>query len=256
MNAMHPNEASCPSRLRFDRLIAGELEPAQARELERHAHGCARCGALLDGVRRDHAAFAEAALPDAVVQRVQPRKRSTRWSTLASAPLAAGPLLAAAGVLIVWSAWAAWPAAPNGTQLGEVRTKGGGPTLGFYVLHDGVVRPGIDGERVQPGDRLEFAYSSVRDAYLAVVSVDAARKTSAYYAQDGHAVGVSAASRAVLDRSTELDGTLSPERVYALLCDQAIAVEPVLRALEREPEAAPVVPGCTVERYSLLKVAR
>jgi hypothetical protein len=235
----------CPSRLRFDRLLAGELEAAQAQQLEQHARCCPRCRPLLDQLRRGHAAF-PTALPDNIAQRVREHEHAGRdrpwlaWST---------PALAAAALLL---ALAAWPARP---QPDSVRTKGG-PRLSFYILHDGAVRPGTDGERVQPGDRLEFAYSSERDAFLAIVSIDAARKASAYYEQDGRAARIGASSRAVLDRSTLLDGTLGPETIYALVCAEPIAVTPLLQALERAPARVPDATGCSVQRYALVKVPR
>ena len=251
MNARHPHEASCPSRLRFDRLIAGELEPAVAAELERHAASCTRCNAWLSSVRRDHARFAAQPLPATVieqVQRVHARRRTPRRIAIARS---LAPLLAAAALVL---AWVAWPVQPHEADQG-VRSKGSGQ-LSFFVLHDGAVRPGSDGEHVQPGDRLEFAYSSSRDAYLLIVSIDAARKASVYFADAGRAAAVPAASRALLERSTELDATLGPETVYTLLCAQPIAADPVLRALAAEPSAPLSVAGCTVERHLLLKVAR
>jgi hypothetical protein len=241
MNVLHERTGPCPSRLRFDRLLAGELTVEQARQLEQHAESCARCRSLFTEIKRGYEAF-EAVVPRAIVQRVRERSGARRawlrWSV---------PALAAASVLL---AWVAWPAPHAGT-----RSKGG-PKLAFYVLHDGVVRPGVDGERVHPGDHLEFAYASERDAYLAIISIDAARKASVFYAKDGYAAPMPAASRAVLDQSTLLDDTLGPETVYALVCAQPIAVAPLLQALERAPERAPIASGCAVERYALLKVPR
>ena len=250
MNAVHPHEASCPSRLRFDQLIAGELEPAQAAHLEVHAAVCARCRARLAEQRRGHAQLSPE-LPAALIARVRERqpqratraRRALRWSA---------PLLAAAALFL---SWRAWPAAPSERGTDGVRTKGNAQ-LAFHVLHDGVVRPGDDGERVQAGDRIQFAYTSSRDAYLAIVSIDAAGKASTYYGQDGRAAPIPAAHNAELERSTELDATLGPENVYALLCAQPIELAPILRALEREPQRPPAASGCTVERYALLKVAR
>ena len=81
MNAIQEPELGCPSRLRFDRLLAGELEATRAAELTAHAAGCARCGGLLVELRRAHAAFAQSApLPGAVASRVRERRRSIAWS--------------------------------------------------------------------------------------------------------------------------------------------------------------------------------
>jgi hypothetical protein len=248
MNAIQKPERACPSRLRFDRLLAGELDPAHAAQLTAHATGCVRCGELLAELRRGHAAFgASAALPDAVVQRVSEGRGVVAW------PRWTAPVLAAAAALLAWSAWPR--SLPGMPSFGE-RSKGSAVQLAFYVLHDGTVRPGADGERVQPGDQLEFAYTSEREAYLAIVSIDAARKASAYYAKDGYAAKILPARRAVLDQSTLLDATLGHEWVYSLVCMEPVAVAPILEALERSPEAVPSVASCTVERHALLKVPR
>ena len=252
MNAAHPHEGACPSRLRFDQLIAGELERAQAEQLEQHAASCARCRPLLAAQQRGHARFS-AQLPPAVRARVAERggevgrERSARsrarvwlrWST---------PLLAAAAALLAYRTWSGAPAED------AVRTKGS--ALRFYVLHDGVVRPGSDGERVQPGDRLQFTYTNDQDAYLLIVSIDGAGKASAYYSDGERAASVAAGSGVPLARSTLLDDTLGRETVYALQCAEPIAIAPVLEALQRAPTREPAAPGCTVERYALLKVPR
>ena len=244
MNAVHPNEGRCPSRLRFDRLIAGELEALEAERLEQHATSCTRCRAVLAAQRLGHAEHS-AELPAAVRGRVVERKRGRGWLRWSA------PVLAAAAALL---ADRAWPAPMAGTLTDEVRTKGS--ALRFYVLHDGLVRPGSDGERVEPGDRIQFTYTSDRDAYLLIASIDAAGNASAYYADAERAAEIAAGSGVALARSTLLDATLGPETVYALLCAQPISVAPVLAALQRTPERAPAVPGCTVERYALHKVPR
>jgi hypothetical protein len=243
MNATHERFGACPSRLRFDRLLARELNEKETHEVELHAQSCLRCGPLLVELRRGYQAFAPE-LPDVLVQRVRAREARARTGKYWFAPT-----LAAAAALVVWLARP--HDAPPAT-----RSKGS-PQLSFYVLHDGVVRPGVDGERVRPGDALRFAYSSSRDAYLAIVSIDGARAASAYYAEQGaRAAKVVAGSRALLDQSTVLDETLGPEIVYGLLCSEPILLAPVLQALERQPDTPPDVPGCTLDRYTLFKVAR
>jgi hypothetical protein len=228
----------------FDRLLAGELDAAREQHLAEHVRGCARCAPLLAELRRGRDAFSQV-VPEAILQRVQehatPRRVLRAWTT---------PMLAAASLVL---AYVAWPKQSQETP--SVRTKGG-VQLAFYVLHEGAVRPGADGEHVQPGDRIEFRYTSARDAFLAIVSIDAARKASVYYAESDRAAEIPAASRAVLDRSTLLDDTLGQELVYALACSRPIPLAPVLQALERAPDQPPTVAGCSVERITLLKVAR
>jgi hypothetical protein len=246
MNAVNPPREACPSRLRFDQLLAGELDSAQAQQLETHVGRCARCDAVLAEIRRGYRAFSPL-LPDAVARRV--RGRSAQRDTW---QVRVVPLLTAAALLL---AWIAWPTPPADAPVDTVRSKGGA-RLRFYVLQDGVVRLGADGEQVQPGDQIEFEYTTEHDAYLTIVSIDAARKASVYYAAGDHAAKIAAGSRMLLDQSTRLDDTLGAETVYALLCTQPIAVAPLLQALERAPEQAPVTPDCGIERLVLQKVAR
>ena len=246
MNTLPPRNEACASRLALDRYLAGELEAARAAQLESHAEQCTRCRLLLDEQRRAAAAFSPQ-LPAAVAERVRDRARGRALPRPARQPWAA----AAAGMAVLWLAIVSrQPAA----EVGE-REKGG-MRVTFYVLHDGKVRPGIDGERLHPGDAIEFAYTSERDAYLAIVSIDGERKASAYYDSSGHAAAIRPAHRALLDRSTVLDAALGRELVYALFCARPIAVDPLLRALEADPERPLAVADCAIERLELFKVAR
>jgi hypothetical protein len=240
MNAAH-EFGECPSRLRFDRWLARELAVEQMTQVELHAAQCRRCGAVLEELRRGYEAFSPV-LPGALVQRVRqrnPKRRALVW---------AAPLLAAAAALLMWTR-------SDDASLDGTRSKGGSQ-LTFYVMHEGVARPGVDGERVRPGDALRFAYSSERAAYLAIVSIDGASKASAYFAEGGRAAKVGAASRALLDQSTVLDATLGSETVYGMLCKEPIDLDPVLRALERTPDKPPAVADCALERIALHKVPR
>jgi Putative zinc-finger len=247
MTVVPTREPRCASRLAFDRYLAGELDPIRATELELHASECARCRALLAELRRGAEQF-QAVLPEPLISRVRERdqRRTKRWMRT---PLWAAAALACSSLWLVLMRPARDPLADG------ARSKGGA-RITFYVLHDGAVRPGLDGERVHPGDAIEFAYTSERPVYLAILSIDGAQRASAYYERDGRAAALPAARRAVLDRSTVLDATLGPEIVYALLCSQPLAVAPLLRALEAAPERRLAAPDCAIERIDLIKVAR
>ena len=136
-------------------------------------------------------------------------------------------------------------------QDAEVELSGGRHDLGHVWLQHAETL-----SELQQGDRIQFAYTSPRDVYLAIVSIDAARTANTYYAQAGRAAPIDAANHRMLDQSTLLDDTLGPETLYALRCEQAIAVAPLLRTLEREPDRPPAASGCSVQRFALHKVAR
>jgi hypothetical protein len=126
----------------------------------------------------------------------------------------------------------------------------------LYVQHAGAVRLASEGEHVEPGDAIEFAYSTDRSAYLAVVSVDGARHASVYYARGGRAARIEPARESPVDQSTVLDATLGAEFMYALFCDRPIEVGPIASALEAAPQRAPSPDGCVVDRHTIVKVVR
>jgi hypothetical protein len=248
MNTRYARDPACASNLQFDRYLAGELEPGRAVELERHLGSCARCTATFDTIRRGAEAFSRE-LPAAIASRVRAEVRARsaqRWWHWCL-PLAAASAVAA----LIWAG--AGGTIDSSTE--QERTKGGARAR-FYVMHDGIVRPGSDGERVQAGDSIEFAYSSDRELYLAIVSIDGAQHASVYYDASGRAAKIERARDAALDRSTVLDATLGAETVYVLFCEHPIEIAPLTRALERAPERAVAADGCTTERHTLFKVAR
>jgi hypothetical protein len=219
------------SELRIDRMLAGELTPGETAAMRDHAVGCQACDALLDGAIAAQRAFASAhrplLLPIATpITAARARRRTAVFAT-------AGALAAAAALLLVW---------PRG-DAAAVRTKGG-PMIGGYVSHDGLVyRVGQD-ERVMPGDRLELFTTATQPGWFAAISDDA-RGTRSVYVEPRF---IEAGPEEVVPLSIELDGTLGREVVAGIFCAAPID----MRAIE--PASPPA--GCTVDRLALVKVAK
>jgi hypothetical protein len=145
---------------------------------------------------------------------------------------------------------------PPGESPGT-RIKGDGWHLGFYVSHAGVVREGSPGEHVEPGDALRFTVASREAKYVAVLSVDGAKRASTYYPASGaQAPREEPGAAAALPLSTVLDDTLGDETIYGVGCEHPFDVEALRQALERAPDQAPALPGCHVETLVLHKEAR
>jgi hypothetical protein len=251
MNEHTPNRtAECPSELRLDRLLAGELLAADRDTVERHLVGCARCT-----VRR---------------RRRQEEKRlfGDTWSPPGQAPGAAfahrrsasvgrwmGVAAVAAAILLV--------AVPllRGTRPAETTTAKGQLWLRFFVRDgaSGAVRPGTPNEPVHPGDALRFAIDRriVGNRYVAVVARDASGKVTVYFPEPGGAAAPAPATAdGLLPYSILLDDTLGPEVLQALLCGQPVELAPVVQALRRQPgELAPPA-TCAIESITLIKRAR
>ena len=252
MNAPPQSGTSCPSRYRLDRMIALELAPADIATVQEHLSECERCACIVSDARDEQQRFVE--LPQALHQRVHERSQG------ASPPVdhPAGVSLsrwawAFAMAATVGAVWIGWPSQPHEPMGETVRTKGS--ATNFYVMHEGEIRPGTDGEHVHPGDSIQFVYASDRDTYLAIVSIDGAGKATAYYDDDGRAAKLARSPRTTLDRSTVLDDTLGEEIIYTLFCPGPLELQPVLRALERAPTQPPRGSGCAVDAYRLIKTA-
>jgi hypothetical protein len=206
------------SELAIDRLLAGELAPADAAALRDHAAACARCNTALDAALATRAAFAAA--PPLLSL---PRRRATRAVWLASG---AGVALAAAALLVV-----TWPRA---RPADAVRTKGTA-IVGFFVAHAGQVRRGAPTETVRAGDRIELATTTTAPMWFAATSSDG----TVYSAP----VLVAAGRDRALPGAIELDGSPADEVVTAMFCTDPFTIDQV---------AAPP-DGCTTDRFTLKK---
>lgn len=212
------------SELAIDRLIAGEIDPFDAAVMREHAAECARCEAALTDALEVKRAFSAplSAIP-------LPRRR------LAAPAIAA--ITAVAAVVAVVIAW------PRGEPAEEVRTKGSS-IVGFFVAHHDQVRRGAVHETVMPGDRVSFTTSTTVPVWFAAIGDDAAGVRSVYVPPRLIEPG---RDREV-PLATELDDTLGDETVTGVFCQTPFDARSV------DPATPP--PGCTVDRFTLVKVPR
>jgi hypothetical protein len=215
------SEAGCMSDLLLDELIGGLLSERERRAARNHLLSCLVC-------RRRFTQIENAAR---IVLPALPRKSS--W-------LAVTTLAAAAGVALAFVI-----PAPD-----AVRIKGG-ERLGFYVKEGGAMRRGAPQEIVHPGDQLRFFYSMGKERYVAVLSLDGAKRASVYYPLGARAVLHRGGQNVALPLATELDGTLGREIIFALFCDRPIDLEPIRAAMELGAEPGP--PECSVDRIAIEK---
>jgi len=226
-------EARCISDLGLDRLVGGELGPAEECEMLGHAGGCEACRARLDAIRADQRSFAEKQAPFVLPRRTGDRRRAMM--------LGLAPILAAAACLILLFGRRALGPVPVPAPL---PTKGG-RALEFYVLRHGEVSAGNEQMALHPGDTVEFVFSSQRPGYLAILSVDGAGRASVYFpAGADRAAAFQEGLGQPVPVSTILDDTLGDERIYALQCDTAIVLEPIRAALAGGPDGLPPIAGC------------
>jgi hypothetical protein len=153
------------------------------------------------------------------------------WGWRRPALVTSGALAALAALLLVVTPP---PPAPGGLE--GVRTKGiatadpGGvvasqPTLDFFVLHAGSVRPGSPGEVCTEGDRVRFVVSQHDYSYVAMLSLDRYGRVTAIYPDAdgmGRSLSLIRGQRIPLPGSRQLDDYRGLERYVALFSQRPV----------------------------------
>lgn len=216
------------SDLAWDRWLAGEVSGDEA---VAHAATCEACGARMRELIAGRDAFRDRPFPLALR-----RKRRAVWIGALATTVAA----AAAIVLVVKR--------PRGPEEHDGTSKGRGPDL---VLERGGAML-ASGDVVHPGDRLQAGYTSDRDGFGAVLSLEHTRNVFAYVPSRGDLmVALPAGELRSFPESTTLDEVVGPERVILLWCELPQAITPLLATLRTTREVE--VPGCFARTIDLVK---
>jgi hypothetical protein len=214
-------KAACPSSLKLSlSLVEAELSPKERAEIEAHLSGCARCRERLEELRRERRDLYDR-IPRLELQEARPRPR---WRPALAA--------ACACLLLAIGAWLFWG---DEDRPGGVAFKGEAPAVSFRVERQGRVFEGRAHMRLQPGDRVRFAYSLGEDAYLLIVNLDGAGKATVYYPPGGgDSLQVRAGQEVFLPGSIRLDEYLGPERIFAVFTREPLNASDVESAADRE----------------------
>jgi hypothetical protein len=245
---MQQRGAHCPSALRLDQWLAGELTDAEQAELEGHVAGCAPCQSRHGELVESRRSFAREA-PSFAELRRSPRRTRFRWRTTA-------PLLAAAAALALaigqpWQVWGPFVEESNGTRI-----KGGGTHLTWVVRRGERVFPGRPDLELRPGDALRFSISAREPVYVALLGLDAAGRWSVYHPDQDALARLEAGNDQPLPVAIELDATPGDERLYAVFCRNATSLTIVKEALLRSADVPALPSGCSHERHTLHKGAQ
>ncbi len=201
-----PNDGGRPSRLDLARQLTGELPRDASPELDALEAEVASARAVLPpfdpellraAAARQEEAERRGQRPATAVQRVR------WWRSWFTALV---PALACALALYALRA----------PEDAGNRLKGG-VDLDFYVLQGAEVKPGVEGEVLAAGDRVQFTYRAAGHDTLVLVGVDGEGAVSLYYPERGDAPeAVEPWDRRVLEGSIELDDAAGPEVFVAL----------------------------------------
>jgi anti-sigma factor RsiW len=226
------------SDLRWDQLLAGELTPAQREEASTHARSCDRCRARFEELSAEREAFRFRKPPPALVK----RPRRLMWTI----PIAGTLAVAALALLIL---------RPSSETPGE-RTKGK-PELVVYIgAKPDQLKRVSTGDQIFTGDLVQAGYTATIDGFGAVLSLDAAGKTSIYVPAAGAAmVPLPAGELRSFPASTQLDDVAGREVIAAIWCEQASPLEPFTTELQTTKTIAPRE-GCAIHVVTVDKAVK
>jgi len=250
------HSSGCVSNLLLDEWLAQELAPADEARVHQHVRGCAACSARRDQRVRAAGAFLAQAptfgeharqhAPGPARRGRSERPRRARW-------LGLGALVAAAAGVSLWvgrPGVGGLEARPDADAVAQARSKGTA-RIGFFVKRGERVTRGGAADVLRAGDLLRFTYSVDRASYLALIDVDG-RGASVYFpAGSARAAAIAPGVDVPLDFSVELDQTPGEERVHAVFCPRAFALEPVRASLARG--RSPELAGCSLDTLVLRK---
>ncbi len=264
-------DGQCPSGLMLDEWVVGELSQVVRTSVGEHIDVCERCRQRVERRKVDVIRFAKTVpafddlrLAATVVSDEMDSHRPRAASVLRGARGAAAGLVAVAAGLLLWLR----PGSPaNDTRLAmtdgtgvepvppaafETRLKGNGVALRFFVKRGDSVMPGRSGMVLRPGDGLRFSFDVPRHSYCGVWGIDAEGLVSAYFVGD-ELLAVSAQGGGTLPGAVALDGTLGRERLIGVVCEAPLRTSAVTRALEVDPDASLLPPGCIADVLPITK---
>ncbi len=241
----------CPSALRLERYVAGELGAADRATIEAHEKTCPHCSADIASAREGFAAWPEldaAKSFDDVVARAQKSKSARRWR---AALIAAGPLAVAALLVLVLRPPTdeGHSPAPSPASVG-VRTKGQTVLRVFRQTPSGSEEL-TSGADVYAGQKLRFVVDLPSDGSIAIVGVEAsARLYTAWPLAGAGSPLLDAGSSQELPGAIALDASRGRETLYLVHCPGA-SESPRCR---ENPAGPPLCgAGCSLSPFVLEK---
>ncbi len=227
-----------PSRHLLSRLLAGDLDDKERGTTEKHVSSCSECKDLLVRIKVELESFHTSHNKENFLAQVKELAESTQTKHLAWWQLAWRPagLLAAAAMIVALMLFSIQhlPEDP------DTRMKGSGIELGLFVMEGSEAKITDPSQLRHPGDRIQFHLTAPAGGYLHLLGIDEAGVLSVYFPRPGaaHESYPGGAARPV-PGSVILDDTLGRERVFVLICAEAMAPDELLarvRSLSGDPQ--------------------
>jgi hypothetical protein len=223
---------------RLERYLLDELPPGELRDVEEALAASGEVRERLEDLRLSNDAILREHPPAAVAAQLRARAAASAPSPSRAARVLAPALAALAAVLIAGGVLIVRRHAREQAPRPDVtRVKGVQP----YLL---LFRQAAPVERLAPGalvhehDRLQVAYQAAGRRYGVIVSVDGAGAVTRHLPASGDwATPLATGGPVPLGASYELDDAPGFERFVLVTADAPFAVETVVDAARRQPEA-------------------
>ncbi|MBW2700889.1 MAG: DUF4384 domain-containing protein [Deltaproteobacteria bacterium] len=214
---------------------AGEGESALRKSIEDHLKTCLSCREKIEALKEASANFEGrmnragflAAVQQGMKEAEEPLSRRRIWPWFA----VVGTALAA---MLLWMVLQPQLGVLGGEGADGIRIKGDSTLkLGFFIEHDGKTELVDPTKVLHPGERIQFALTGPRGGFVHLVGVDEAGLVSVYYprSDQGQEEFPGGVGRPV-PGAVLLDGTLGRERIFVLVCEQAMKAAQIKSRVE------------------------
>jgi hypothetical protein len=215
-------------RLQLERYVCGELETKHADEIKKHLEDCNDCSKIVTKLEIERAAFLQKH-PFATFTRAHAPLVQLPWYRRISKTVTRPSLFPVYGVLIVTIAIAPYIYKSHNSADQIVRFKGKN-TISYIYKRNGVTRQGTASEKFSAGDRLQILYSSSKQHYMSLLSVDTHGTISFYHPDNKSStccIPIATGSEQTYPASIELDETPGAELIIALFSDAPLSTQTV-----------------------------
>ena len=113
------------------------------------------------------------------------------------------------------------------------RIKGAATALHFAVVDAGTLRPGVPGEVLPSGSRLQLRYEAGDNTHIGLLGIDSAGSVAVLFPENGASlIALPDGTNGSLPFSLTLDATPGSERFFAVFAKDAAPLQSIRAALE------------------------
>ena len=225
-----------PSAWALECHHAGEGEPALRKGIDDHLETCLGCREKMQALTEARADFEGRMNRAGFLVRVQQGIEEAQDKSLSKRPIwpwfaVAGTALAA---MLLWMVLQPQLGTLGGEDSDGIRIKGDlALKLSFFIEENGRAQLADPEKALHPGERIQFALTGPKGGFVHLVGVDEAGLVSVYYPRlDQNKEEFPGGVDRPVPGAVLLDGTLGRERIFVLVCEQAMKAAQIKARVE------------------------